>query len=146
MGMFTEIYINCPFKKNIPNDVINILKYMFDDSENEKKPTELPDHQFFSLDYWEDIGKSDSYYGTPFTRSIFRFDDISKKYYLTYRSDLKNYDNEIDNFFDWIMPYVDARPGQFIGYKRYETDNSTTLFFKVQDYARSLYSVDILRV
>lgn len=42
---------------------------------------------------------------------------------------LKNYDDEIDKFFDWLNPYIEGIPGQCIGYKWHEYDDAPTLVY-----------------
>jgi hypothetical protein len=41
-------------------------------------------------------------------QTAFEFDDIADAWILISRSDFKNYDNEVDLFFDWLLPYIDA--------------------------------------
>ncbi len=44
MADFTELHFRVKLKKNIPNDVLNIIRYMID---NLNKPISLPKHDFF---------------------------------------------------------------------------------------------------
>lgn len=136
MGMYTEIYINCKLKKNLPYDVKNILNYIFVERVPLyvfEKTNNLPNHPFFSCERWMLIGSGSSHYFIPFTTSNFLFNKIAESYFLTFRSDLKNYDQEIEQFFDWIMPYVDEPEGQFIGYHRYEEELLPTLVVKLEN-------------
>lgn len=72
----------------------------------------------------------DSYYFDADTISTLRFDDIGNSFYLCIRTNLKNYDSEIEHFIDWIMPYLDKyETGQFLGFYRYEEDEQPTLIF-----------------
>ncbi|ASU78505.1 hypothetical protein CDG81_09685 [Actinopolyspora erythraea] len=48
---------------------------------------------------------------------------------LSVTSNLKNYDNEIDEFVNWIMPFVDAIAGDFLGYSLYEKGRDSPKFF-----------------
>lgn len=132
MGMYTEIYVNCRLIEELPKDVIGVLQYLFsEEREKANEPADIPDHPFFCENInWRSIGVECSYYHIPFTTNKFLRDENGKYYYLTSRSDLKNYRNEIDLFFDWLMPYVDRFPGEFIGYKRYEDNDLPTLFVK----------------
>jgi transposase InsO family protein len=43
---------------------------------------------------------------------------------------LKNYDNEIKHFIDWLTPYIDQEDGECIGWSWYEEDDKPTLLFK----------------
>ena len=130
--MYTEIYICSELTQDAP---INIFKWMFgiqgEKFEKYPDPTfELPEHPFFKMDRWRMIGKCCSYYHIPFVTNDLRYDDISKSYHLVSRSDLKNYDGEIEAFFDWAMPYFDKCEGEFIGYSRYEESDEPKLYFK----------------
>jgi len=125
MGMYTEIYINVDLKKDTPDDVIGVLKAMCDQECNEV----LVDYPY----KWICLFSNMSYY-TPSTNCRFlEFDTISNKWSLLGKGDIKNYGNEIEEFFEWIMPYVDGYPGDFIGYSRYEEDQKPTLIFLPED-------------
>jgi hypothetical protein len=129
MGMYTEIYINVDLKKDTPDDVIGVLKAMCDMLPDQECSDVLADYPY----RWFSLFSNMSYY-TPFTNCRFlEFDDISKKWSLLGKGDIKNYDNEIEKFFEWIMPYVDGYPGDFIGYSRYEEDQKPTLMFLPED-------------
>lgn len=139
MGMYTECYINCKLVENLPQDVIDVLKYLFDNPFDEidgkykiDEPSTLPDHKLFRTMRWHLIGKGGSFYHIPFPTSKLSLElegQSFESYYLTSRSDLKNYEGEIELFFDWIMPYIDNHDGEFIGYSRYEEDDVPVLIF-----------------
>jgi hypothetical protein len=125
MGMYTELVMNFELKNSTSKEVVDILSFLFNDSE---RPDILPDHEFFKCDTWDFIGNGCSHYFTPFSLSRFKGGHIST------RSDLKNYDREIEKFIDWVMPYIKACEGDFLGYSRYEEDREPTLiFFKSKD-------------
>jgi len=138
MGMYTECYINCKLIEDIPKEVLDILKYLFDNPFDEiegkykiDEPSTIPDHKLFNTDGWRLIGKGSSFYHIPFPTSKLSLEGrIPSSYYLTSRSDFKNYEGEIELFFDWIMPYVDNNDGEFIGYSRYEEDDVPALKFE----------------
>lgn len=127
MGMYTELYLSVEFKKDIPADVVLILKHLFGDEEVTLPA--LPDHEFFQCDRWSMIGRCSSFYFVPFATSKLHRDDLNSQYYLTTRSDLKNYGGEIKKFLDWIMPYLDQMDGDHLGHYRYEEDDAPTLIF-----------------
>jgi len=125
MGMYTEIYINVDLKKDTPDDVIKVLKAMCDQECKEV----LVDYPY----KWICLFSNMSYY-TPSTNCRFlEFDNISNQWSLLGKGDIKNYGNEIEEFFEWIVPYVDGYPGDFIGYSRYEEDQKPTLMFLPED-------------
>lgn len=126
MGMYTEMVLNCTVKGDTPADVLAVLRYMFNDDD---RPDENPDHAFFRCDRWPMLGGCSSHYFIPFALSKIESPTYVRDHYLSTRSDLKNYDGEIDKFVDWVWPYVDASPGDFLGYKRYEEDDHPTLLY-----------------
>lgn len=126
MGMYTELYIACRIRGDVPIEVINILNHMFSvDAEPEK----LPEHDFFKCHRWGCLGTGSSYYFVPESVSCFRRDSINSGYTLISRSDLKNYDDEIAKFIDWIKPYIEGEPYDHIGHYRYEENDKPTLLF-----------------
>jgi len=127
MGMYTEIHFNSELKENLDKNVIDILQYMLNHSED--KPP-LPDHEFFKCSRWDMLFMCDSYYFDADTHSTLRFDDISNAYYLCIRSNLKNYDDEIEKFIDWIQPYLEKFKDDFLGFYRYEESEQPTLIYK----------------
>lgn len=139
MGMYTEIFISCRIKKNAPEDVITILRSLFDQTvktDEDLKAITIPEHALFKCPRWRAIGNCSSYYFVPQATSVMWKDDIAGQWFITSRSDLKNYDNEIELFFDWIMPHVDECGGQFIGYSRYEEENMPVLFTTPENHDR----------
>ncbi len=127
MGMYTEFHFNVELKKDIPQEVINILNFML--NKKEALSPQLPDHPLFQTHRWRVMLRCDSYYFPADTHSTLRFDDIGKSYYLCIRCNLKNYDNEIEKFIDWIMPYLSHFSGDFLGFYRYEETEQPTLIF-----------------
>jgi len=123
MGMYTELVLKIDIKRNLPDQVYKVLEYLFTESDI---PSELdiPEHEFFKCTRWKDIGSSNSYYHIPKT---FNYYD---REYLFSRSDLKNYEDEIDKFIDWINPYINCCEGKCIGWHWYEGSDSPTLIFK----------------
>lgn len=116
MGMYTELHFNSELKKDTPEDVINILKFMVDGGD---EPDTL-EHDLFNAERWRFMLQCDSYYFDADTHTTLRYDDIAKSYFLCIRTNLKNYDSEIEKFIDWIMPYLDKFDGDFLGFYRYE--------------------------
>jgi hypothetical protein len=129
MGMYTELYLTCRFKKDLPEEVIAVLKHLFGDFED-APPTELPDHTFFECDRWKMIGRCSSHYFVPMATSNLYFNEgNTDQYFLTTRSDLKDYGGEIQKFLNWVMPYIEAYEGDHLGHYRYEEEDQPKLIF-----------------
>lgn len=142
MGMYTEIVLAMQLKRDTPSEVIEILEYLVDTFQKQG-PEIAPSHPFFQTPRWKMIGDGDSYYFPGITNSKIEYDDIARAYFLTVRSNLKNYDQEIQKFLHWLAPYSQAGtytpprngfpptgPDQdFVGYFFYEEDERPTLVF-----------------
>lgn len=128
MGMYTELNIGVALKPDTPKEIIDILEYMLGNTDI--KPS-VPDHPFFNTMRWSMLFVCDSYYFDGFTDSAMQFDDIDEMYHLNVRSNLKNYDDEIDKFLNFIQPYLDTKG--FLGYRRYEEDETPTLIYNSYD-------------
>ena len=124
MGMYTELVMACELKGNVPEEVIETLKYMVGDSEY---LATVPVHALFTTDRWKSMLRMDSYYFDGDTNSTLRYDDIGKLYSLTIRCNLKNYCGEIEKFLNWIVQY--SYTCGFVGYTRYEESENPTLIY-----------------
>lgn len=124
MGMYTEINVCFDLGKNTPKSVVEILYYLV---EGTNSPSILPKHNFFKCDRWDRIARCDSYYFDGSTLSKIIFDNISKTWKVNIRANLKNYNFEIEEFLDWLQPYIETKG--FIGYKRYEECEDPTLIY-----------------
>ena len=127
MGMYTKLSIDLKFKENLPREVVTALEVMVGDKSTEDiVSSDLPNHNLFKTYRWDFMLQCYSYYHTPFSLTKLHYDDIAKSYYLTSSSDFKNYEDEINLFFDFIKDYVEAG---FLGYSLYEEDEVPTLYF-----------------
>lgn len=106
MGMFTEIFVNVDLKEETPCKFISELRkickngYLF---------------------------RNNSYYTPSTWCANLTYDIISKQWSLLGKGDIMNYENQIQDFFKWIMPHVKGKEGDFIGYYRYEEEQLPTL-------------------
>ncbi len=128
MGMYTELVCAFKLKQETPKDIIDILRFMARHEDIEEYELNIPDDEFFKCARWKWLFTSDSYYFSGDTHSTVRYDDISKSYYVTIRSNLKNYDDEIHKFLKWIKPYI-SYSDEFIGYSRYEECSDPELIY-----------------
>lgn len=134
MGMYTELHFNAELNRDVPESVLAALRYMV--GAEDAEPATLPDHPLFKTERWPYMLRCDSYYFPADTHSTLRLDDIAKAWYLCIRSNLKNYDDEIGKFLDWVSPYVFAGT-ECLGYYRYEETDDPTLIYKSQAGAES---------
>lgn len=121
MGMYTELVLKVKIKHDIPTTDRDVLEYLFNGGE---RPKVVPGHAFFEKPNWDMIGRCSSYYHTPFSLS-----KIEGRHLFS-RSDLKNYDGEIEAFLDWLRPMIDELEDRCIGWTWYEEESSPTLIYK----------------
>jgi hypothetical protein len=128
MGMYTEFHYNVELRKDTPPQVIDVLEFMVGERGVDPPPT--PDDPFFQAPRWRYLFTMDSAYFAADTHSTLRWDELFGAWFLNVRSNLKNYDGEIEKFVAWIDPYVDAYAGDFLGFYRYEETEDPTLIRK----------------
>lgn len=138
MGMYTEFVFGVSLLSTTPKEVLSLLDYLVN-SDEFNYTNNLPDHKFFSTDRFRSIALCSSYYfGYSDSNSKFSLDKdrISKEYLLSTRSSIKNYNNEIEKFVDWIKPYVSNGSGtnDLLGYMLYEEASVPYLFYKDKEF------------
>jgi len=112
--MYTELVLKCRLKnkEELPEEVKEVLLYLFGENHPEMDQQKLPEHPFFKTPRWHMIGSCSSYSHVPYPYNYLNFDSGK----LFSRSDLKNYDNEIELFSNWLMPYLDPEMNDFMGW------------------------------
>lgn len=125
MGMYTEFHFNTELKRDIPDEIRAVLDYMVGNRDDEPA---TPEHPLFCTTRWRMMLRSGSYYFDADTHSTLR-DDEQGGSYLCIRCNLKNHDDEIEKFCDWVRPYIDKCDGDFLGFSRYEATETPTLIF-----------------
>lgn len=107
MGMYTELIFGAELKKDTPKNVIEALNYMT--SNNNK---EYSNRLILNNCISEYLFKSSSScFGVDRSMSKMWFNDISGKWVLSTRSNIKNYHGEIEAFLKWIKPYIESGSG-----------------------------------
>ena len=124
MGMYTEFYV-CARVLNKPEIVASLQTMLSGAPSDSVSET----HSLFSTPRWRWLFSCSSYYFVPRSTHLFDYDDIGKYWVLIVRSDLKNYDGEIEKFFDWIRPHLEADENVMIGYSRYEKSREPTIYY-----------------
>lgn len=118
MGFYTDYYYRIELKEDVPDDVRNILSYLVNMGDDEEKPP-LPSHKFFSTERWELLGSS--HYG--FSPSTFIEDWTPQT--LNFQGEIKDYDEELRLFIDWIKPYSE----EVVGYTKQEDREPQLVFY-----------------
>ena len=126
MGMYTELIFGAELKKDTPNQVIEALKYMIGETKEKPSDFPLPDGRC------EWLFQGGSYY-FAINNSVTKMwlDDIDKQWHISTRSNIKNYESEIETFLDWIKPYIDGGSGgrDLYAITIYEEQDTPTLYY-----------------
>ena len=130
MGMYTELICGCTLRKDTPKIFVDSMFWLLNNTQGKESPeiTKFIDNYDLSR-----ILFSDSYYfGAP-SNCIFKYDKIGDNYELSIRSNLKNYEGQIEKFLDYITPYVEDGSG---------TKNIFAMVLYEEDEFPTLYTVD----
>jgi len=133
MGMYTELIFGAELKKETPEQVINALKYIIGELEDKPNDFTLPKGRY------ENVLRSSSYYfGISKSLSKIWFDEISKSWKISSRSNIKNYENEIEMFLEWIKPHIKRGSGakNIYAITIYEEDFEPTIYYLHPDRKR----------
>lgn len=124
MGMYTELFVEGTLKAGTPPDVVAIIDFLFGNGDRiDGVPSAWPDHEFFQCSRWTMLGVSNSFYHVPMSLSGVHTPHTGQLSFVS-RSDLKNYDGEIEKFIDWVRPYCEL----LRGWHMYEEDHTPTVF------------------
>jgi hypothetical protein len=124
MGEYSEFHFDAKLRKNVPEDVVTILRYMLESEEGTPRPslTHHPDidpyySPLFSTDLWQRRLRSDKSFAAD-THSSLRYDDTAGSYVVRIRCNLDNGDALIEHFVSWILPSVNEPIDTLLGFHR----------------------------
>ena len=129
MGMYTELIFGASIRSSIPDLDLAALKYLLGEGD---EPSELPNHEFFMCDRWKYMTRCSSYYfAVRNTHRSIELDKISDTWLCSSRSNLKNYDSEIEKFLSWIKPFIEQGSGErdFYAIVCYEEASEPTIYY-----------------
>lgn len=126
MGMYTELIFGAELKRDTPNEVIEALKYMIGETKEKPSKFPLPDGRC------EWLFQGGSYY-FAINNAVTKMwlDDIDNQWHISTRSNIKNYESEIETFLEWIKPYIDSGSGgrNLYAITIYEEQDTPTLYY-----------------
>lgn len=127
MGMYTELIFGAKLKKDTPHNIVKTLRYMIGDLEK-------PDNLAFDVGR-NPLGGGSYYFPVSGPVGEIWLDDIDGQWHISSRSNIKNYDNEIDKFLEWIKPYIDGGSGRrkIYAITIYEEDEMPNIYFLHED-------------
>ena len=106
MGMYTELIFGAELKKDTPDNIIEALGYMLGETREKPKDFPLPDGRC----EWLFCGSSYYFAINNPVNKMWR-DHIDNCYHISTRSNIKNYEGEIETFLEWIKPYIESGSG-----------------------------------
>lgn len=124
MGMYTEVF----FRAYVDEAAADVLQRL-----RNGKLASAPDHPFFSTERCSAVVNGGSSYFPDANHFVVTGPALGGQFSVSFRANLKNYDDEIGKFFDWVQPHVFGFEGDFIGYTLYEEDDVPTLIYKIGD-------------
>jgi hypothetical protein len=133
MGMYTKFNVILPIKRNTPTIIKEIIIDIIDNGEEKINCGELkkPNHKFFNSDYF--APHNNSFYFTGTSNTKIKYCSVINKnneFVLHIDCDFKNYDDNINNFLDFIAPYVKSNyEPRFLGYSLYEECINPILYY-----------------
>ena len=136
MGMYTALSIGVELNVEQSHPVTELLRYMIGERPDEPKYTPAQYmqinalHSLFITSRWEYMLQSDSYYFNYDTHFRLRWDDNAKAYFLSGVCNLKNYNQEIEHFLDWLNQFVADPEEGFLGWTMYEEDDIPTILYR----------------
>ena len=124
--MYTELIFGATLKKDTPDKIINALNYMLGNVE--VKPIDFP----LSDGRCEWLFKGSSYHfavNNP-VNDMWK-DGIDEQYHVSTRSNIKNYYGEIEEFLEWIKPYIEQGSGsrEMYAIVIYEEQDIPTMYY-----------------
>jgi hypothetical protein len=118
MGYYYEFHFKAILKKETPNLVTEIINLHVNRKEWPEDDS-MPDHEFFTLRRWSRV-----FSHSAFLEEMQRFIPRAENYWLLELHTEINYGyEEIQQFVDWISPYVAGRKQkQYVGWYKGEDD------------------------
>lgn len=130
MGMYTELNLAVQFKQDSPKSFISSISYMAQDSEGVERMIDFPtEHALFGTGSWDWMLRGGSYYFDAKPNLIWKFDEITNTWFLTFVANIKNYSKEWQRFLEYIEPHIGTKG--YIGTYRYEEDEDPTLLYNI---------------
>ncbi len=129
MGMYTELILGARLKSETPQSVIDTLKYMCD-CDNNNPPADYPFHAHSRMSWMLCCGSY--YFGVAHGPApTLTYDDISRQWTIASRSNLKNYESEIETLLNWLRPHIARGSGtrNFYAIVCYEEQAEPTIYY-----------------
>jgi hypothetical protein len=139
MSRFTELNVIFALKSDTPEEIVDVL--LLHDAPGRRQPKTIPTHPLFEgtlCRYMLCETGAEAYSNARMELSGLG------RYLVSIRCNCENANGEIEKFISWVMPYIHARRGEFLGYTRPENGRGgyAALVPRLYDYtdgARRIY-------
>jgi len=136
MGYYTEFKFKAKLKKDTPELVVDLLKRVLVEKDLGTKSElfhsidvfkPIISHPFFQCERWYMCLLANNFDPNIQGGKFYKKGDY---WTIEIHSEFKNYDQEIDNFFNWIKPFIVGRKKkQYVGcYKGEDTNEYTNIY------------------
>ena len=149
--MYTEFIFGCTLSKNTPKICIDALDYSINGKDKKPKYDNplLWSERFYNdryidrtepideiedfceeYDFFRLFHSSSFYFGAAESIRKFYYEPIDDTYKISTRADFKNYDGKLEDFLEYIKPYVESGSGpkKIYAYVHYELDDFPTIY------------------
>lgn len=133
MGIYTEGYVTAIVRHNAPLPVLDAIHCMVGNVEEKDVDWDAPELQAAFL--FDEGGRGRSLWSFQARHcdqeSVFARQGTGTNgpWYLHARTYIKNYNAELEQFFNWIGPYLRTQKGEFIGYSVHDEFQHTVKVF-----------------
>lgn len=125
MGMYTEFFFRAELKRDSPAEIIEWFRHTLDPEKPYLSMVPFDDHSFFQCERWRSVFWSSSAYFPTGKSAFYSGEGAYDDPHFTIHSSLKNYGGEIEEFVEWVSPFIDASDGDFLGYSLYEDSRAS---------------------
>jgi len=127
MGMFTELIFGAALKKDTPQEVIDSIKYMAGQIQDQPKGFPFEEQRL----KWLFTSGGSYYFGVHEAVFDMKFDKLTSEWIISARVNLKNYEQEIQKFLEWIKPFISKGSGtrDFYAIVTYEQQEEPTIHY-----------------
>jgi hypothetical protein len=120
MSECTELSLDAKLRKDMPKEILAILRYMLESEEGAPPPSlPDPDEPLFATKLWRVMLRTDAA-NLSYRRSSLRYDETAAAHVLCVQCSLPNDDELIEKFIDWVMRYLDEPAGKPLGFYRWQ--------------------------
>lgn len=131
MGTYTELKFRAKLKEQTPKEVVDLLNRVINEKDlgHDKQMFNTSDvfvpeldHEFFKCERWYMLFLSTNW---DYTMQGGKFYEEKDRWVIDLHTEFKNYNDEINQFVDWISPFIAGRKKkEYLGYWQNEMSST----------------------